>query len=99
MQEGGLFMIGLAAASILAPGRLFARWRRWLKRIDGEFIELLLQQQHFHALQEIVNLNVGKLQNPEIGRWMAQGYLAYVCTAIRRLVEPPKNNLPKDPKK
>ena len=30
---------------------------------------------------------------------MAQGYLAYVCTAIRRLVEPPKNNLPKDPKK
>jgi hypothetical protein len=93
-------MIALASASVAPqPGRLFARWRRWLKRIDGEFIELLLQQQHFHALREIWNLNVGELQSTEIGRWMAQGYLAYACTAIRRLVEPPKWNLPKDPKK
>jgi hypothetical protein len=88
-----------APAPLPTPGRLFQRWRRWLKRIEGEFIELLVQQQHLHALQEIWNLNVGKLQRPEIGRWMAQSYVAYACTTIRRLVEPPKKSPPKSPKK
>src|SRR5438552_5059014 len=95
-------MASLASTVVtpLSPGRLFARLRRWLKRLDEELFELRRQQRHFRALQDIWTLNMGKISRPEIGRWMAQGHVAFACSAIRRLVEDPKpKNPPKDPKK
>jgi hypothetical protein len=90
---------GRSSSPVAPAPHLFARWRR-LKRIDAEFVELLRHRRHFRALQAIWNANIGKIERPEIGRWMAQGYVAYACTTIRRLSEPPKNgNPPKDPKK
>jgi hypothetical protein len=94
-------MTGTPASSILTPTlrQLFPRWRCWLDRLDGEFTELLQQQKNYHALRDIWNRNIGRLERGEIGRSMAQGYVAFACTAIRRLVEPPRRNPTKNPKK
>src|SRR5438034_11209875 len=89
-------MASLASTVVtpLSPGRLFARLRRWLKRLDEELFELRRQQRHFRALQNIWTLNMGKISRPEIGRWMAQGHVAFACSAIRRLVERPQTQEP-----
>jgi hypothetical protein len=82
-----------------APCQLFARSRRWLKRVRGQFVELVQTPRNFHALQEIWNLNIGRFQGSEIGRWMAPGYLASISAAIRQLLKPPQKNPPKRLKK
>ncbi|OAI38685.1 hypothetical protein AYO40_01640 [Planctomycetaceae bacterium SCGC AG-212-D15] len=76
------------------PRTLFLRWRQWLNRLDDEFAELLRNRRHFRALQAIWNANLGRIERAEIGRWMVQGYVAYACTTIRRLAEPPSNRRP-----
>jgi hypothetical protein len=80
------------------PARtLFNKWNRWLKRIEGELIELVVQQAHFHELQAAIAPYMNQVTGAETARWIAQAYAAYACLAIRRLTEPPNKRPP--PKK
>ncbi len=84
----------------MANRKLFAKWSRWLDQIKNELIELVVQQRHFHELQDTIAPHVGEDTGVELARWIAQAYYAYACLAVRRLVEGPKSNVPKkgDPK-
>jgi hypothetical protein len=79
----------------MPSSRLFDKWKYWLHRIKEELAQLVLQQSHFHDLQQAVTPYIGQEVGVETARWMAQGYAAYSCMAIRRLVEQPSKRSPR----
>ena len=68
----------------------FRNWKIWRNRLRDEFINLLVQQRHFHELVAITEPYRGKSMAAELARSMAQGYAAFAFTAIRRIAEPAK---------
>jgi hypothetical protein len=74
---------------------IFKKWKRWRNRLRHEFINLLVQQRHFHELRAITEPYIGTDTAWELARSMAQGYAAFAFTAIRRMAESPKANTPK----
>jgi hypothetical protein len=70
---------------------LFAKWRRWLHRIENDQLQGLLINRHiFHQFRDCVAPHAGSGRAAELASWMAQNYVAFAATAIRRMVEPPK---------
>ncbi len=74
---------------------IFKKWKTWCNRLQNEFVNLLVQQRHFHELRAITKPYIGTEKAAELARSMAQGYVAFALTAIRRLAEFPKSNTPK----
>ncbi len=70
---------------------LFSKWRRWLDRIDSDqLLNLLINQQVFHQLQEAFHRQSDKYRGAELADWMVQGYVAFAATGIRRMMERPR---------
>ena len=84
---GGIDVMNLAPTS----KNLFRKWEKWLDRLGREFVELMIQQRHFHELRALTEPYIGEDTGWELARSMAQGYLAFAVTAIRRIAEPAKN--------
>src|SRR5262245_6169514 len=80
------------AAVMTAPtaSGLFRKWKKWLDRLEAEFVELLIKQRHFHELKAVSSEYVGEGIGAELARSMVQGYVAFAVSAIRRLSEPAK---------
>lgn len=74
---------------------IFKKWKVWRNRLRHEFIDLLVQQCHFHELEAITKPYIGTETAWELARSMAQGYAAFAFTAIRRIAEFPKSKTPK----
>ena len=73
--------------------KLFRRWTSILNRIGNEdLIHLLVSREIFRKSQEAW----GRVTNPDLAadlaNWMANNYVAYAATAIRRIAEPPKKS-------
>jgi hypothetical protein len=79
----------------MANRKLFDKWARWLEVIRRELVELVVQRQHFQELLAVTEPYRGRRTGAEAARWMAQGYYAYACLAVRRMTEAPKQNVPK----
>jgi hypothetical protein len=72
--------------------QLFAKWRRWLDRIERDQLRDLLINRHIcHQLRDCIRPYAGTDQGAELAGWMVQNYVAFATTAIRRMMEPPKN--------
>jgi len=68
----------------------FRKWKNWRARLRFEFLNLLVQQRHFHELEAITKPYIGSGRAWELARSMAQNYGAFAITSIRRLSEFPK---------
>jgi hypothetical protein len=66
---------------------IFKKWKTWRNRLRHEFINLLVQQRHYHELAAITKPYIGTETAWELARSMAQGYAAFAFTAIRRIAE------------
>ena len=70
---------------------LITKWRRWLHRIENDQLQDLIINRHiFHQFRECIAPHVGRDRGTGLASWMAQNYVAFAATAIRRMVEPPK---------
>jgi hypothetical protein len=72
--------------------QLMLKWRRWLDRIENDQLRDLLINQHiFHQFRSRIAPYVGGAHGAELASWMGQNYVAFAATAIRRMVEQPRN--------
>jgi hypothetical protein len=66
------------------------RVRRLLQRMQQDQLEDLVVNRHiFQQFEEATKKHVGTDHSTELAEWMAQCYVGYASTAIRRMVEPP----------
>jgi hypothetical protein len=73
--------------------QLVAKWRRWLHRIEKDQLQDLLINRHlFQQFRACIAAHTGSDRGANLAWWMAQNYLAFAATAIRRTGEPPKAN-------
>jgi hypothetical protein len=79
--------------------QLFAKWRKWLRRIKKEQLSDLLINRHiFRQFCESTKPYAGESTKPyagqsrgaELAAWMEQCYVAYATTTVRRMTEEPK---------
>ena len=71
----------------------FAKWRRWLDRIENDQLRDLLINRHiFHQFRDCITPHVGSDRGATLASWVGQNYVAFATTAIRRMVEPPKES-------
>ena len=75
---------------MIGPKQLFSKWRRWLDRIERDQLRDLLINRHiFNQFRDVISPHTGTYHGADLARWMAQNYVAFASTAIRRLVERP----------
>jgi len=73
--------------------QLIGKWRRWLHRIENDQLQDLLINRHiFQQFRDCIAPHVGSDRGADLASWMAQNYMAFAATAIRRMVEPPKDS-------
>ncbi|MBI3469568.1 MAG: hypothetical protein HY000_41735 [Planctomycetes bacterium] len=72
----------------MVPPGLLTRWRELLSTIENEQIDpLLVNKDIFAQLNDCIKPHVGTRTGADLASWMAQCYVAFVGTAIRRLAE------------
>jgi hypothetical protein len=70
-----------------------AEWRCLLDRIENEQLSDLLINHHiFKHFNDCITPCADTYRAGELARWMAQNYVAFVTTTIRKMVEPWKKN-------
>ena len=63
--------------------------RRLLRRVEQDQLNDLIINRHiFQQFQEATKKHVGTDHSTELAEWIAQCYVGYASTAIRRMVEP-----------
>ena len=71
---------------------MFAKWKRWLHRIENDQLRDLLINRHiFRQFQECTAPHAGSYQGAELSGWMIQTYIAFAATTIRRITESPRS--------
>jgi len=55
--------------------------------------DLLINRHIFHQFRDSISDYVGSDRGAGLASWMAQNYVAFATTTIRRMIEPPKKNL------
>jgi hypothetical protein len=71
---------------------MYKRWNRWLDRIlNDQLRDLLINRHIFRQFLECTATHAGTYHGAELSAWMVQTYIAFAATAIRRMIEPPKN--------
>src|SRR5579862_7477875 len=66
----------------------FRKWRTWLERIETDQLQdILINHYIFEGFREVVKPLKGSTHRAELAAWIAQGQIAFACTAIRRATE------------
>jgi hypothetical protein len=72
---------------------LIRKWRRWLKRIEQEQLQDLLINQHFFNEFRAHYASHGHgADHAELAEWIVQAHIAFIATAIRRIMEKPNRS-------
>ena len=72
---------------------LIRKWRKWLRRIEQEQLQGLLINQHFfRQFRDHTERHAGSADHAEFAEWIVHSHIAFVATAIRRIVEKPNRN-------
>lgn len=67
--------------------RLRQKWKRWLRRIQRDLADLLISNDIFKGLRDIVNAN-SQIQSPAtIHKWVVVNYAERVAVGTRRFID------------
>jgi len=67
--------------------RLVRKWRSWMKRIMNETGDLLVRQELFRGMRDVVNENEDTKDPGILVDWMMRNYAEAVSVGIRRLCD------------
>lgn len=67
--------------------RKLEKWIRWLKVVHDDVQQMLVKQNIFWDVQEIIKSNESLHQSSSFYAYLGDTYVAYICTAIRRQVK------------
>ena len=73
--------------------RRLEKWLKWLKVVRGDIQQLLIKQNIFWEVQEIIRTN-GELHKPSsFYRYLGDTYVAYISIGIRRQIKIDKRSI------
>lgn len=77
----------LKGSTAAAPRSLRQKWRRWLKRIERDVLDLIIAQHIYEGIRTIVASNADIQRPGDVYRWISRNYGTAMVVGIRRLTD------------